>query len=59
MSQDQAFSPNQRLMAETFAFNTQEPGTETQKPFLTTYYICCESESLFESQRLKVLFYIA
>ena len=28
-------------------FNTQEPNTETQKCFLTTYYICWEFETLF------------
>ena len=28
-------------------FNTQEPNTETQKHFLTMYYICWEFETLF------------
>lgn len=38
-------------MAETFAFNTQKPGMETQKPFLTSY--AGSSKVYFEPQKLK------
>lgn len=45
--------PKSVAMAETFAFNTQEPGMEIQKPFLTTYYTCWELKVYFEPQKLK------
>lgn len=34
-------------------FNTQEPNTETQKCFLTMYYICWEFETLFCISKAK------
>lgn len=43
----QAFPPNLLLKAETLIFNTQEPGTEIQKHFMTTNFIFKAFKNLF------------
>lgn len=45
------------LNAEPFTLNAPKPGTKTQKPILTTHYICAEFKKVFpEPPKLKGIF---